>query len=121
MQVFYSPYFGPSLVKAAAIYGTQQISDLVSDFVLWKESGANPTRLTDKSSATDDNGRVFRPYQKNHYRHTSFGLSHNGDPVLAFRLLGNGDIVAVCITSKHEMFGLKQQFKTAHKGEFPHR
>jgi hypothetical protein len=120
-QVFYSPYFGPSLVRATAVYGAQQLVDLVADFVQWKETGANPMRLTDKSSAKDDRGRVFRPYQQNQYRHTSFGLSRNGDPVLAFRLLGNGDIVVVCITTKHAMFALKKRFKSAHQGEFPHR
>lgn len=122
-QVFFSPYFGPSLVRTIALFSPQHpqtITDLVADFVAWKETGANPTGLTDKSSAKDDQGRVFRPYAQNHYRHTSFGLSQNGDPVLAFRMLGGGDIMAVCLTTKHEMFARKKQFKTGHQGQFPH-
>jgi hypothetical protein len=118
-QVFFSPYFAPSLAKAAALHGALLMTDLVADFVHWKETGANPTRLSDKSSARDDQGRVFRPFQQNQYRHVSFGLIANGDPVLAFRPLGKGDIMAVCITTKHEMFALKGQFRTAYQGQFP--
>jgi hypothetical protein len=123
-QVHYSPYYGPSLARTINLYTPQHpqtIIDLVADFVKWKETGANPTNLTDKSSAKDDQGRVFRPYARNQYRHTSFGLSANGDPVLAFRVLGNGDIMIVCLTTKHEMFGLRTrtQFKSSHQGQFP--
>jgi hypothetical protein len=118
-QVHFSSYFGPTYVKAGAIWGAQIIKDLMLDFVAWKEQGANPRGMTDKSSAKDDAGVVYRPYQRNQFRHTSFGLSKNGDPVLAFRLISNGDIVLVCITTKHEMFALKKQFRKDFRSEFP--
>jgi hypothetical protein len=118
-QVFFSPYFEPTYKKAINIFGLQAIKELMLDFILWKELGANPKGMTDKSSAKDDAGRVFRPYQRNQYRHVSFELSRNGDPVLAFRLMGNGDIMVICITSKHEMFALKSQFRRSFRDEFP--
>ena len=122
-QVHFSPYFDPSVRKTIALFSPQQpqiITDLIADFVTWKETGSNPSGLSDKSSAKDDQGRTFRHFARNQYRHVSFGLSRNGDPVLAFRVLGNGDVMAVCLTTKHEMFALKQQFKTIHQGQFPH-
>lgn len=118
-QVHLSPYFGPSMQKAYSIYGRHVIVGLVSDFFIWKEQGKNPSRLTDKSSAKDDSGKIFRPYQINNYRHVSFRLKANGDPVLAFRVLANGDVMLVCLTTKHEMFALKKQFKSTHSKEFP--
>ena len=118
-KVYFSSYFASTFEKAAEVHGAKLMVDLVADFVLWKEQNLNPTRLTDKSSARDSRGRIFLPYQQNQFRHVSFGLRKNGDPVLAFRLLPNGDVMVVCITTKHEMFGLKEQFKRAFATEFP--
>ena len=121
--VHFSPYFEASLQNAEKIYGVE-VSELVLKFALWKSHGINPLGMTDKSSAKDDEGRTFTPYARNQFRHVSFGIGssgRNGNPVLAFRQIAGGDVVLVCITTKHEMFGLKKQFRKTFRKEFPKR
>jgi hypothetical protein len=119
--IHFSDYFWPSVKE----YNGDKIrlTARITEFITWKETGVQPYLPfeKDKSSARNDRGEVYEPYSDNQYRHCHFGFYGNGDPLMAYRVLDNGDIMLVCITHHAPMFNATRRdaFVAAHKDQFP--
>ena len=99
----------------------ERLSGRVGQFVDWKESGKEPARpFKDKSSAKNDRGEVFRPYQRAQVRHCHCGFFPNGDPLIAYRIRPDGSILIIAITHHHEMFNpqARENFLQKYKSAF---
>jgi hypothetical protein len=99
--------------------------DRVAAFIEWKTTGVVPTQpfYKDKSSAKDDDNVVYRPYKRNQFRHCHCGFVPNGDPLIVYRILSNGDIRLVCISTHDEYFVKSKRplFVDKYKKEFEKR
>ena len=119
--IYYSDYFWISVND----YNGDKIrlTARVAEFIMWKKKGEQPYLPfeKDKSSARNDRGEVYEPYRDNQYRHCHFGFYGNGDPLIAYRVLNNGDLMLLCITHHAAMFNVvrRDAFVAAHKDQFP--
>jgi len=82
-----------------------QLAFRIAEFINFKENGIIPYMpFKDKSSGKNDRGQVYKPYARNQIRHAHCGFYPNGDPLIAYRVMPNGDIMLICITHHDAMF-----------------
>lgn len=95
----------------------------INNFIDLKEKEIIPyiPFSVDKSSAYNDRGEVFRPYADNQVHHCHCGFRKNGDPLIAYRILPNGNILLICITDHNSMFkpSKRDVFVKNHKDVLP--
>lgn len=97
------------------------LSFRIRTFILWKANVEIPIKPFnwDKSSSVNDKGEVFQPYKLNQVRHCRLKENGRKDPIIAYRILPNGNILLLGITNHFMMFTKRNEFVNNHKEEIP--
>ena len=120
-DISFSQYFLKSIKESK--FDQIKLEDHVKSFIEWKKFNIIPyiPFKVDKSSSQDDQGKVFKPYARNQYRHCHCGFKLNGDPLIVYRVLNDGTIRIICVTTHDEMFNKNKRdnFIKKYNNEFP--